>query len=256
MNTIKKILIPTDFSSSAQSSIGYALKFAEFDKNLKFFVLHVQENGADEAGAVEMEMKKVEAQFKKGACERLVKAGDWVATALETQKDLDIDLILMGTAGEGDTIKETNASQLVLEADCSVLVVPEKATSFQIKNIALALDLEEFDNSFDLGIVHDIARWYDAKVHILTINNRTDGSVPSDKKVADMLEYYLDTLNFHYAFPKNTDIEKGIEKYVNENEIDMLVILPRNHAERSQPSAGRLTQLLTLHTQIPLLTVD
>ncbi len=258
MNTINKILIPTDFSTSAQNAVGYALKFFEFDQNLKIYVLHVMENhGSEDKKAVAAgEMKETKALFHKvGTCECLLKTGNLTETIIDTQKSLDIDLILMGTAGENGN-RESFTSQLVWAADCPVLVVPEKVTSFQIKKIALALDLEEFDNSYDLGIVHAIARWYGAEVHILTINNRTDGSIPSYKKVAGILEYYLDTLDYHYAFPENQDIVKGIDQYVSNNKIDMLVILPRNHAVHKQPSAGRLTQLLARHTQVPLLAVD
>ena len=58
------------------------------------------------------------------------------------------------------------------------------------------------------------------------------------------------------SLSKNTDIEKGIFDYVREKNIDMLAILPRNHAKKSKPSEGRLTRLLTLHTEVPLLTID
>ena len=71
-----------------------------------------------------------------------------------------------------------------------------------------------------------------------------------------MLEYYFETLDYQYAFPQSTDIEKGIFDYVKKNNIDMLAILPRNHAKKIKPSEGRLTELLTLHTELPLLTID
>lgn len=71
-----------------------------------------------------------------------------------------------------------------------------------------------------------------------------------------MLEYYLETLDYRHAFPQNADIERGITDYVDEHHIDLLVILPRNHAQKTKPSEGRLTKLLTLRTQIPLLAVD
>ena len=78
----------------------------------------------------------------------------------------------------------------------------------------------------------------------------------TENKNDSILEYYLETLHYHHVFPKNTDIEKGIFEYVKEKNIDMLAILPRNHAKKSKPSEGRLTRLLTLHTEVPLLTID
>ena len=59
-----------------------------------------------------------------------------------------------------------------------------------------------------------------------------------------------------HSFSKNQDVEEGILEYINEKKIDMLAILPRNHAKKSTPSEGRLTKLLTLHSEIPVLTLD
>ena len=70
------------------------------------------------------------------------------------------------------------------------------------------------------------------------------------------LEYYLETLDYRHAFPQNTDIEQGIANYIREHDINLLAILPRNHAQKTEPSEGRLTKLLTLRTEIPLLAID
>lgn len=260
MNTIRKILLPTDFSHSAQIALDYAIQFAGRNKSLKIFVLHVLDNDADERRAdAEQEMKKIEQQIARqtnSECHSAISTGSLVDVVLDMQQEQDIDLILMGTSGLAGEHTETRASRLVLEADCPVLVVPAHASALQIKNIALALDLEAFDDTFSLGVVHNIARWYGAKVHILTVNNKPDGSLPSRKQVEDTLDYYLDTLDYHYAFPKDADILQGIQQYVEEHQIDMLAVLPRNHAKQGKPSEGRLTKLLALHTRVPLLTVD
>lgn len=262
MSKIKKILVPTDFSGTAKSAISYANNFAEGDGSIEITLLYISESPLEEEDKNELEikLKKITNEFLpslKSSCHCVIRSGPLTETILGVQKEIGADLIIMGTKGaageEGAAISKT--SDLVLEADCAVLVVPEKTDTFAVKNIALALGKNEIDDSFALGTLHDVARKFGAKVHILTISNEERGMITEDKNES-ILEYYLETLHYHHAFPKNTDIEKGIFDYVKEKNIDMLAILPRNHAKKSKPSEGRLTRLLTLHTEVPLLTID
>jgi hypothetical protein len=86
--------------------------------------------------------------------------------------------------------------------------------------------------------------------------NREGETVSFEDENEEVLEYYLDSLLYFHAFPQNSDIELGITNYVDQNDIDLLAIIPRNHAKQAKPSEGRLTKLLTLHTKVPLLTID
>ena len=60
----------------------------------------------------------------------------------------------------------------------------------------------------------------------------------------------------HHSFAENEDIEQGINDYIQSRKMDMLAILPKTHLSEDQASEGRLTRLLTLHTDIPLLVLD
>ena len=181
--------------------------------------------------------------------------GNLIASILEIQASGSYDLIIIGTGGSLDDDTQTNASKLVLQADCPVLVVPENSENFSMKNIALALGQNPIDNSGGFQVLHDIARANNATVHILTIQ-RDGQTISIENKNQEVLEYYLESLLYFHAFPKNSDIEIGISDYIREKNIDMLAIIPRNHVKNAAPSEGRLTKLLTLHAEVPLLTID
>lgn len=262
MSKIDKILVPTDFSSAAESAVTYANNFTEGDGSIEITLLYISESPLDEGdqSALEVKLHALKDRFLpalKSSCQCVVRSGSLTETILTMQKETGADLIIMGTKGASEEGEPaiSRTSELVLEADCAVLVVPENTGTFTVQNIALALGKNEIDDSFALGTLHDVARKFGAKVHILTINNE-EGAMVTEDKNESILEYYLETLHYHHVFPKNTDIEKGIFDYVREKNIDMLAILPRNHAKKSKPSEGRLTRLLTLHTEVPLLTID
>ena len=263
MNRIRKILIPTDFSPCAQNALQYVMKMASQDDTLSLVILHVSKQEPDTAQdeAITQQLGRIREQLSFGLKPRtefIREVGPLVETILNEQQTRQVDMIVMGTLGreEGQKEPESQTSRLVLEADCPVLVVPDEAVTFQIKHIALALDQNEIDDLKTLGVLHDIARWFGAQVHVLTINTQKEEIMIGAHKNRSNLEYYLETLDYHYAFPESSDIEQGITQYLEEHNIDMLAILPNTHAQKAQPSEGRLTKLLTLHTKVPLLAID
>lgn len=262
MNRIHQVLIPTDFSPCAQNAFRYAQHLAVDDDRFALTGLHVPRHPPDKAeqGAIKQrfaDMKALLPNRLRDNSEFLVKEGDLIDIILTTQRERNPDLIVMGTDGsDNETKADSRTARLVLEADCPVLVIPAETPAFRVKQIALALDENDIDDESSLGVVHDFARWFGAKVHLLTINSSRGPSPAVDASTESTLEYYLQTLDYRHVFPENTDIVKGIEDYIRENDIDLLAILPRNHAQKTQPSEGRLTKLLALHSPIPLLAID
>lgn len=261
MSKINKILIPIDFTPTSENALKYVSNYLKDDQMTEVVLLHVfsrdpTEEEKKEAEAAYHQLAKRMFASVEAPYSFIIRTGSLVDTIMSAQTETGADLIMIGTKGAGsDSEKATsNTANLVLEANAPVLVVPAEAT-FAMNNIALALDKNEIDDFFVLGPLHFIARKFDADVHVLTIHTK-ENQATTHSKNESTLEYYLETLDYHCAFPQNTDIEKGISEYVQKNKIDMLVILPRNHATKSKPSEGRLTKLLAMHTEVPLLTLD
>ncbi|MFT7033332.1 MAG: nucleotide-binding universal stress UspA family protein [Cyclobacteriaceae bacterium] len=259
MNTIKKILLPIDFSDSSLNAIKYVIGLAKNDTSVKCDLIYIGGETLSE-GDQKIQLKKLQElkseYFNKAHvnCDVLVKTGDLNQVILDAKEDREADLIIMGTSGSTGDKDSSNTSELLAKADCPVLVIPKNNSEFKLKNIALAIDDKAFDDSSNLGIIHDFARWFDAKVHLLTVENENSPAKPNSN--AETLEYYLDTLDYRHSFEKNTDIEKGLNDYINQKEIDILAIMPRMHAKNSEPSEGRLTKTLALNCIKPLLVID
>ena len=263
MSSIDKILIPFDFTEPAIAALDYALNFVGFDRPITVEAIY----------ASEMEFCKAEEEETKSNYKKTVQSlnrrtriepkleiveGGLVKSVLEARKSHGADLIIMGTMGD-QSVEEhlTNASKLVLESDAPVITVPFGTEIMVPKEIALVLGKEEIENPKILGLLLHIARSFNANVHVLTIYRE---SIYGEKAVVETneesLEYYLEHFYSEHNFEKNEDIEKGILEYIEEKNIDLLTILPRNHAQKTKPSEGRLTKLLTLHSTVPVLTLD
>ena len=262
MTRFNNVLIPTDFSVASKSALDFVVKLIEGNEGAQTSLLYISENDLteDDLKSIERDFKSLTATHeadKRIKFQYFIKTGSLIRTIIQTRLDIKADLIVMGTKGSKDReeVATSNTSELVLKAECPVIVIPDELHTFSMKNIALALDKDTIEDADQLSLLHNIARKFGASIHVLTIENDESPIVDADKH-ASTLEYYLETLNYHHIFPKNSDIEKGIHDYVKANKIDLLVILPRIHARKTKPSQGRLTKLMTLRSEVPVLSID
>jgi hypothetical protein len=120
------------------------------------------------------------------------------------------------------------------------------------------LGKEKIEDTEALQTLLDLARKFNAKVHVLTIENKPGsyGYSNIDVENESTLGYYLENFYVDHTFIRNPDLVEGIFSYVSKKDIDVITILPRNHIKEGEASEGQLTQMLTLHSKVPILAID
>lgn len=262
MDKISTILVPYDFSETSKNALDYAVNFVGYDRSIKILLTHISSvDNDDVAQKAFADLKNQYSNTFKSPMEMISKSGSLTETILEIQKNQDIDLIIMGTSGVSNETESavTNTAKLVVEADnCPIIVIPEGVKSFGIEKIALVLGKKKIDDRSTLETLLYVARRFNAKVIVLTIQNEEGlyGYSEADESNENLMEYYLENFYSHHAFLENPDILKGIDDYTSTHNIDLVAILPRNHAQESAPSEGRLTKELSMHSKVPILAID
>ncbi len=262
--TMKKkstILVPFDFSESSKIALDYTVSFVGLDTDIKIVLVHITTDKDEKTSYESFEQIKLEyAQNFRGELEWIIERGGLLETILLLQKRYAIDLIIMGTSGAvyGDSAI-TNSSALALETDdCPVLVIPKIERDFNIKKIALVLGKDKIEDTSVLEALLKMARRFNAKVDVLTIKNKEGiyGYSKPEEANENLLEYHLENFYAQHAFIADTDIVMGINSYTERNAIDMVAILPRNHAGYNGQSEGKLTKELAMNSQVPLFVID
>lgn len=259
MNTITTILVPFNNSVTSEVALNYAINFSKNEKDITLLLVTIANGNVESNYDPRAHFDRVISTYKrppKVTVDFLTGKGDLINNLVELQIAKKADIIIMGTKGTNDDAAETNTSKLVLTADCPVIVVPKNIETTSISKIALAIGTEPIDEPSSLNILLDVSRRFGAQVHVLSIDNDSTNFSAIDEKTENTLEYYLESFYTKHAFPESSDILKGIFDYVNKNEIDLLAILPRNHIKKGEASKGKLTKLLTLHSQVPVLAID
>jgi nucleotide-binding universal stress UspA family protein len=150
MIALKRILVPIDFSETSEAALGHAVPLASaFSASM--YVLHVvrrmlAETGKSEAwrpplslsekdqGGVQEELRKLlERQTPTVQAQALVKVGSPFLEIVRCAKEMDIDLIVMGTHGRGPVahmLIGSVAERVVRTAPCPVLTVRHPTHKF------------------------------------------------------------------------------------------------------------------------------
>ncbi|MFD1079757.1 adenine nucleotide alpha hydrolase family protein, partial [Longispora fulva] len=122
----------------------------------------------------------------------------------------------------------------------------------------LSVGQEHIADRSPLYVLLEVSRKFKAQVHVLTVQKTPVAVAYSevDESNENTLQYYLEMFYSHHSFSENEDIEKGILEYIEKHDIDMVAIMPNTHLKIGEPSEGRLTRFLTLHSNVPLLVLD
>ena len=146
--TLKRILLPTDFSDTAQHALGYAREMAE-RFGAEVHVLHVvadptpQDWAVGAAALVVSDLLKTwEADAERHLAEvsldgvetvRAIRVGHAFYEILQYATDNAIDMIVMGTHGRGPVkhlLLGSVAEKVVRKAPCPVLTVRQPGHEF------------------------------------------------------------------------------------------------------------------------------
>jgi nucleotide-binding universal stress UspA family protein len=260
---MKNILIPFDFSEVSMNALKYAIQFAGKDQTLKLHLLYVSGTAMEKEveEKIQQKFRTLILQYKGHVMPEILftlKTGELINTIEGIREKQGIDLVIMGTKGaETGENRVSQTSKFVLDADLPVLVIPPNYV-FQLNKILLALGEDEMHDKATLNVLLDVSRNWNAEVHVLTVSKNKEnlGYSEADERNENTLQYYLENFYSHHSFSENEDIVQGIDDYIKKNNIDMLAIMPNTHLTASKPSKGKLTQVLTLKSNIPVLVLD
>jgi nucleotide-binding universal stress UspA family protein len=274
MNTI---LVPTDFSKNAKNALDYAIEIATVTSS-KLILFHAYQLPAltseipDMPSEVEIErqlvreVKKLERYIhtnstKKLTVEYAYRCGFPVEEIKLCSERLKADLIVMGLHGSGflkEKLIGSVATVLINNSKCPVMIINQNVKFRSIKNIALAFDYTEIKNKNTLLPLNDFIHLFKSHIFIFNVVKSELQAVSSISKAVDgmKLAHALENAEHSFHYSENEDILEGINKFVMEKKIDMVVMIPHKHSPLHNLFHESETKKMAFHTRIPLLTLN
>ncbi|MFL5754095.1 MAG: universal stress protein [Bacteroidia bacterium] len=274
---MKTLLVATDFSRIAQNTIEYAAEIAQLTKAklILFHVYHVPVITA-EVPVIYPTLEDLEKdrmdELKKTASGLLKKYGNSFETECVCKcgfvieeinlftSENKVDLIVMGMQGVGyltEKLIGSTTTALIREAKCPVLAIGEKVKFRNIKKIVLACDYEKTENAKILEPLREIAELFKSHIYILNVFRDKEKAPEVSESVKDFisLESSLADTDHTFHYMRNDDVVNGINNFITEKNMDMVVMIPRRHSLLKSLFQEKQTRKMAFHSEVPLLAL-
>lgn len=281
---MKKILVPADFSLTANNAAGYAMHLASHTKanvelcnavtipvevptvaQVSWPLLDIDEQEQEITARLNKQAFQLEQSFSINSgnsnyhpvVSAQVNIGAIEDVIPEMASQADACMVVMGMSG-ADNLTEMlnggNSQALVEAATFPLLLIPAKAKFETIQKIAFATDLSREDAAA-IHMLAGFARVFNAQILIVYISNKTS-KAEAKCEVEDFLNDIANKINYpkiYYKCIVDDSVDHGLDWLTEFGQIQMLAMVHRKHNVLHKLFRGSFTQRLKRRIQIPLL---
>ena len=278
---MESILLPTDFSATARNAALYALRLAKQLSVKKVVLYHSYEipfsmdpmapgiemfdlDAIKKESEINIQNFKLELKAFAGDTEidTVSEYGSLGAGLNEVCDDLDIGLVVMGITG-GSFLEEkligSNTLAVAKHTRVPVIIVPADIPFLKIEKIMLLSDFDKADTTVPLEQISTIIHETKAKLFVFNVEAETDEydvNYPSDiMGESYAVHTLLEHLNPEYHFSKGKNFIEAVNNFALDNQIDLIIAVPKEHGFFANLFATSHTKELAFHTHIPLMLV-
>ncbi len=268
MKKINKILVATDFSSNGARAINYAANLSAAFK-AQLIILHVEDDtqkrylkGLQKYESYDEFVKtKFESiyagylAYKRVQHVNIFKKGVIHEQVINTCKSENVDLAVVGISGlnKGFELEFGSVTLKLLNLiNVPLVVVPESFQYLKLHHIIIASDQLAPKNGTDLSIIDQFIQRYDSNVHLTSIG--TSGMVFSEnyRKLQDKTAAFIDK---EFISEEPGHIISHLNAEIKALQADLLVVFRRKKSVMGNHFMPRLSNLIAINTQIPILFI-
>ncbi|MBK8566181.1 MAG: universal stress protein [Saprospiraceae bacterium] len=181
------------------------------------------------------------------------------ATICSVAADEEFDLVLMGTNSyhsAWETAFGTNASSVLKQAHCHVLIVPEDASYGGLQTVGFAADLHETD-PYHLWKFCKLMEPFHAIVHCAHIEKLGEGEKTALKfeELQAFFENNAITLQLKFHAIQEDSVETGLSAFISNWDLNLLAMPSPHRDVFSRMFHKSMTQQMALHATVPLLVM-
>lgn len=279
---MKNILVPTDFSATAQNAARYALQLAGQIGAPKVILYNAYQAPLMIDPMVPAVSLLDEEQLRKASQEGLdqfkltLDAFCPKGCVLETYCEYallnngldaacvanDAGLIVMGITGGGlieEKLIGSNTVAVAKHSNIPVIIVPHDAVFTPIKEVMLLSDFDKADQTIPVKPVRKIIENTKAKLLVFNREEIPDeyGVMYPSNVVGESYAVHglLQDLNPEFHFSKNKHYVEAVNTFALEHQVDLIITIPKKHSFFESLFTTSHTTALAFHTHVPLMVV-
>jgi len=271
---MKKILVPVDFSEHSEYALHVAAIIAK-QHNAGIVLLHMigmsdsvlaNSEIAEEAEAkyyLNLAKDKIkqytEKEYLKGiSLEAIIQNYKDFEEVNNVAEEKNCDLVVMGshgTSGISELFVGSNTEKVVRTSHVPVIVIKKPHQDFTIKKMVMATDFANKSVSA-YNKANTFAKLFNASLEVVYVNTTGANFIGYDI-VDKRLEAFKKELgkDVNINFYSHPSVERGIFKYCQEKNADLLVIPTHGRKGLAHFVVGSLAENVSNHAQMPVMTI-
>ena len=135
-----------------------------------------------------------------------------------------------------------------------LISVPPDAKFNLIRNTGLACDFEDVAETIPVDELKKLVHDFNGSLHIIN-TGRKDNYDPAVVSGAALLKNMLAPLEPVFHFISHENIDEGIMHFTQDNNIDILIVLPKRHTLLERLIHRSHTAKLVLHSHVPVMAL-
>ena len=273
------ILVPIDFSEISLNALKHSYIISSLYQ-ASINMLYVIESGnplfnfvntseLDELiGRVKHKFEELKQETEKAVglpANYFIEKGNVVDAILKKAKDLNIELLVMGTTGSGDIRKKiigTNTLRVIKEASFPVLSIKNIIPPRKYKKIVLPLDLTK-ETTQKVKYAIKFAKFFGASIHLISVVT-TDNYIIHDTLIFKLeqtsrkieAEDIECTSKIEYENNSPGKVAHKILNYCYEISADLIMIMTQQETGIKKFFLGSLASEIVNKANLPVLSIN
>lgn len=272
---MKTIIVATDFGDIATNAIYYAKNLSiVMGYNLTIvhivpFVIPTSEvpspitaNGTLLENA-EKKLKilrdEIAATVNTISITYAVREGNFIHELSQLCEKVNPYAIVMGTeerSGIDRLIFGNKTISAIKELLWPLIVVPAETKFNNIQKIGLACDFKDVVETIPVEEITALIQKFNATLHVIHVSEEDRNNYTSEEvEESSWLHQLLSNLNPKYHFLRGNKIDQLITEFAVENNLDLLIIIPKEHDFLSKLITQSHSKKLVLQTHVPIMAI-
>jgi nucleotide-binding universal stress UspA family protein len=258
---MKDVIIPVDFSETSLNAARYAADMlsGKPDTHVILYNMFTDEKESETTGKY-LESLKGEL-LQKGVANNIECVKEFGEDLIDSLGRLayqkNAELIVMGISEKDEWKQLFTGSSSVKMAEqniCPVMIVPHVSKYSGIKNIALTSDFKDVDATTPVLPIKTILEMFNASLHIVNVDNEHYVALTDEYLVerGKMQKMFAD-FNPEFYFIGMNDFYDAVEQFSKDQNIDLLIVIPKNHSFINRMFSASHTKKLAFHSSVPIL---
>lgn len=270
---MKTILVATDFSAAAINAAKYATDMAK-SINASLLLLHTYQMPVSyseiglvmSAGDLQQIAEKDMQAFKEKLVEKTgasmqidteVRMGAFMTELKEVCERVHPYTVVMGSQGTTATERfffGSHAVNAMKNLAWPLITVPPTAGFTSVKRVGLACDFDKVVDTIPVDEVKGLLADFNAELHVLNTAKK-DVYNPDIVFESGLLQEMFEGLAPQYHFIANENTDAGILEFAENNQIDLLLVLPKRHSLMERLTHKSHTREFVLHSHMPVMAL-